>query len=488
MLKFVHIFQACSQDSCAVLAVMADVVRQLKITIPKLESVYHRQDNAGCYHCGATIVCARVIGEQYGVTIKRLDFSDPQGGKGPCDRKAATIKSHMRIHLNSGNDIETPTQMKDAILSSGGVSAVNVTVCESIAAPNMPSLKVEGVSLLNNIKYEDDGIRVWKAYGIGSGKLIKLQYPSVSELPTLTATQTHASTFTSVKPRRTNVPPHDKANDHQVDQDNLTDDNFTDPQEAIFACPEEGCTRMFLRHSSLQRHLDCGKHDRALERETLMDRASMAYAEKLEGHAPSVPEAVANTRPDSTLRVVKNLSMGWALKSSNARRSRFTASQKTYLTTKFKLGEQSGQKADPASVARAMVSAKDASGNRLFTSDDFLSASQIAGFFSRLSAKKTLRDEVEEFADDFQSTANEARIEELTNVAVHELQLGHPITYDVYNLCDMVARSKLKNFSVSFLKDICLFFNIDVTDISVHRKQPYMKKIQSLCLGCICQQ
>ena len=76
---------------------------------------------------------------------------------------------------------------------------------------------------------------------------------------------------------------------------------------------------MFLTHSSLQRHLDCGKHERALERETLMDRASMAYAEKLEGHAPSVPEAVASMRPDSTLRVIKNLSMGWALKSSTTR-------------------------------------------------------------------------------------------------------------------------------------------------------------------------
>ena len=96
-----------------------------------------------------------------------------------------------------------------------------------------------------------------------------------------------------------------------------------------------------------------------------------------------------------------------------------------------------------------MVSAKDASGNRLFTSDDFLSGSQIAGFFSRLSVKKTLH-EVEEFEDDFQSAANEARIEELTNVAVHELQLGHPITYDVR---DMVVRSKLNNFSVSVLKD-----------------------------------
>ena len=136
VLTFVHIFQACSQDSCAVLAVMADVIRQLKITIPKLGSVYYHQDNAGCYHCGATIVCARVIGERYGVTIKHLDFSDPQGGKGPCDRKAATVKSHMRIHLNSANDIETPTQMKDAIL------------CPPVECQRLTSLSANQLQLL----------------------------------------------------------------------------------------------------------------------------------------------------------------------------------------------------------------------------------------------------------------------------------------------------------------------------------------------------
>ena len=91
MLTFVHNFQAGSQDSCAVLAVMSDVLRQLKIIFPQLQFVYYRQDNTGCYHCGATIVCSRVIGEQYGVSIKRLNFSDPQGGKGPCNRKAVTI-------------------------------------------------------------------------------------------------------------------------------------------------------------------------------------------------------------------------------------------------------------------------------------------------------------------------------------------------------------------------------------------------------------
>ena len=81
MLTFAHIFKSCSQDSSAILAVMADVIRQLKI-------VYYRQDNAGCYHCRTTLVCAAALGHEEGVKTRRLDFSDPQGGKGVCDRKA----------------------------------------------------------------------------------------------------------------------------------------------------------------------------------------------------------------------------------------------------------------------------------------------------------------------------------------------------------------------------------------------------------------
>lgn len=69
-----------------------------------------------------------------------------------------------------------------------------------------------------------------------------------------------------------------------------------------------------------------------------------------------------------------------------------------------------------------MVIAKDASGNRLFTRDDFLSASQISGFFSRLSAKKILYEEVKQMAKNvFQIGADEVRIDELTNVPVQEL-------------------------------------------------------------------
>jgi len=41
MVTFIHIFQPCCQDSCAVLAVMADVQLQLKIQIPQSEFVYY---------------------------------------------------------------------------------------------------------------------------------------------------------------------------------------------------------------------------------------------------------------------------------------------------------------------------------------------------------------------------------------------------------------------------------------------------------------
>ena len=41
------------------------------------------------------IIC--IIDRQQGAAIWRLDFTDAQGGKEARDRKAATIKVHMRV-------------------------------------------------------------------------------------------------------------------------------------------------------------------------------------------------------------------------------------------------------------------------------------------------------------------------------------------------------------------------------------------------------
>ena len=87
---------------------MADVIQQLKSIMPSLTTVY--------YHCGHIIISSIKLGQKDGIVLKRLDFSDPQGGKCACDRKAVTIKSHMIVFPNSGNDIETPDVQSHGIL------------------------------------------------------------------------------------------------------------------------------------------------------------------------------------------------------------------------------------------------------------------------------------------------------------------------------------------------------------------------------------
>ena len=92
--------------------------------MPEVNSIYIRSDNAGCYHCAFSLLSVYHVAREHAFELKRFDFSDPQGEKGSCDRKAATIKSHMRTHLNSGHDIETASQMVTAIEAPGGISGV----------------------------------------------------------------------------------------------------------------------------------------------------------------------------------------------------------------------------------------------------------------------------------------------------------------------------------------------------------------------------
>ena len=112
--------------------------------------------------------------------MRRLDFSDPQGGKGACDRKGATIKAHIKVHLNEGHDVETASQMVDAMQSSGGVPGLSVRLCDRVVSTVL-QIKLDGVSTIANVEYSDTFIRVWKAYRMGPRKKIsvtKLNLPA----------------------------------------------------------------------------------------------------------------------------------------------------------------------------------------------------------------------------------------------------------------------------------------------------------------------
>ncbi len=137
--------------------------------------------------------------------------------------------------------------------------------------------------------------------------------------------------------------------------------------------------KIYERFSDLQyHHLDCGRHDRIAEQETLLDKAVLNYASKIEQQVEPLP----NMQPVHMLGSTTKLRMGWALKISSQRKH-FSQRQRDYLLARFKLGESSGKKEIAVLVAKGMVKTKDSDGSKD-------TSKQIFSFFNCLAAKKKL--------------------------------------------------------------------------------------------------
>ncbi|CAB3988102.1 SURP and G-patch domain-containing 1, partial [Paramuricea clavata] len=403
-----------------------------------------------------------------------MDFSDPQGGKGPCDRKAATVKNHLRSYLNSGNDISNAAQMKTAIESVGGVRSVRAVLCGPLTIPDAgPFGRWEGVSFINDIEFKDEHMKVWRAYGVGVGKEITYSNfqsktsPAAELMPSFSKLEDASDpnlTFCDVTPRHNVKKRTTEATAKSPDESSDTDDN-------LFTCSEVGCVKTFQRFSSLQSHLDIGKHKYALERETLLDKAMLRYAENLESGESAFDQIIESASGSSESLDVQPSPIGWALKSS-ASRCRLTKNQK-------KLARK-----------QTLTISRDIDGSSLFKSDEYLTSKQIASFFSRLSSKKSAPeanstsdnddddDEDDNDKDDDLSSVKEYH--RIRDEILNEISLNHPIIYDSYNICGMAATSKLPKFSIAMLQVICRYFELDISSVKQKRKKPYVDMLVNL--------
>ena len=271
-MTYIHVFEECNQNWFAVASILENTLKPLKTSYPSLKEAFLRSDNAGRYHCGYLILSLSDIGKHTGITISRYDFSDPQAGKDVCDRRIATVKSHMRRFINEGNDIKSASNMKSAIDSYGGVKG-----CKSAEAriqescQTMTKHSMTGILSLNNFSFKFTGLQVWKAYGIGPGKLIthaQLKRLGTPQEPTGMIIlkpfdeprQQRSCAITTVvegqggsagNTRQTTV------TENQPDPSLL---QLTKEPEVQFPCPEEGCIKTYQSFKSLQKHLDVGKH------------------------------------------------------------------------------------------------------------------------------------------------------------------------------------------------------------------------------------
>jgi hypothetical protein len=185
---FVHVFNTCTQNGRAIVSILRDVFHRLKEEDQSINRAYVRCDNAGCYHGAQTLLSVKKLQEDTNILISRFDFCEPQAGKGPCDRMAATIKGNVRRYVNEHNDCTTSGEF---VLAAKRVPYLSVFACEMLSCAAAQS-KVEwnGITRYNNVLFQFDstestppssrrttnsplpGLQVitWRAFDIGPGK------------------------------------------------------------------------------------------------------------------------------------------------------------------------------------------------------------------------------------------------------------------------------------------------------------------------------
>ncbi|EDO33434.1 predicted protein [Nematostella vectensis] len=470
---FVHIVENCSQDAMTVISIMEHTLREIKASTPGVSTAFYRQDNAGCYHNAAMITACRFMESRTGIKVERVDFSDPQGGKGPCDRKAATIKAHVRRYIAEGHDVTTAADLRHAILSHNGVPGVRVALVDaSSLRPLSSEAKIDGITKLNNFSLSDKGLTMWRAYDIGIGRTVPWQrLQATVELVSFESAFSPGG-FIAIKSRRIKPVELSVASglssvqtdcqSDEADDDDESEEEIEEESPKLFCCPVEGCIKAYHRHSSLEDHIQFGKCRIVEERYTLFDRAAIAYREKLlQGD-----ELQPTLEPVLQEKASNDLCLGWALKTAR-KATRFSEKQKAFLDEVFQKGIDTGHKLDPATAALEMRYAKDLTGKRRFQVDEFLSDSQVQSYFSRMASKRrkaldSTQSEGDSRDEDAKAADEQASYASARALILEECQLQHPIEYESINLCQLYEKGKLSTLNLVLLRQVSDFLDLDI--------------------------
>ncbi|KAK3754682.1 hypothetical protein QZH41_015381, partial [Actinostola sp. cb2023] len=377
-------------------------------------NIYIRSDEAGCYHNNNLIAALRDVSKRTRVTIGRLDHSEPQHGKDICDRILCPMKAAIRNFSNEGHDIVNARDMHTA-LDERPVKGTTAAVCSvNEAGKTIEFKKIEGFSKYHNFSFEKDGVRVWRCYGIGTGKLVP--YKRLILKPQGPTGMIVEEPFFDMRQSRVFNLGNPKA-DH-------------DKRQPLFSCTQPGCTESFVKFSDLELHLDVGEHS---PRSTSMyDKIRKDWANRcLTVHMDSSTPATCKETVDTSAEIAAEpkVSEGWALHKGRGGATQFSQAVKVYLTAKFNLGERTGRKCNPGQVVKDMRKARTVNNERMFTREECLTKTQVQGFFSRMantrkkSAAIGATDVVEE--DDFGECLVDEQLEQL-QLVMEEVGLATP--------------------------------------------------------------
>jgi Arf-GAP/Rho-GAP domain/ANK repeat/PH domain-containing protein 3 len=310
-------------------------------------------------------------------------------------------------------------------------------------------------------------LRVFKAHGIGPGKLIPWKSLFIKHQGPTNISLVEGHEFFKNVERKLPIR-HTGANVKESESE-------SDLEPSMFLCPENGCTGAFDSFSVLELHIDLGVHECNTKMYHLYDAVRLDWAKKfssIDAYDRTTPSLPTNVLVSSRRKKkLPSQKIGWALAKPRTGSSRFSDKVRKYLTTKFEVGEKTGRKADPNQVSLAMRNARNETNERLFKREEWLSKTQITGFFSRLASRQRSRglvasstkeqvqsdeNEIEDIEADIRENDRCMLIDRIND----EIGLKHPVTYDAYDLCDYYKRGNLDAFNVAMLKTILSHFEV----------------------------
>ena len=242
-------------------------------------------------------------------------FSEPQFGKDVCDRILCPMKGAIRRYCNEGHDILSARDMHSA-LRERPVKGSTAAVCEiNETVKDLEITKIQGMSAFHNFKYESNGLRVWKAFGVGPGKVlpwrdIYRRHQSATHLTVADGYQFFPALSRTIK----------------VDSRAPQPTESGDPNLAalIFECPDPSCSAAFTNiesvelHSCLERHSVADVRQVQEKDEGIFDKLRRDWVERFASltiDSSSVREDASISSQSTEKESRALLSTGWALQS-----------------------------------------------------------------------------------------------------------------------------------------------------------------------------
>ena len=306
---YAHLFDACKQDWFAVISIIENLLSTIKVAHFSISEAYLRSDEAGCYHNNSLIAALKDVGQRVGISVKRYDFSEAQHGKDVCDRILCPMKGSIRRFCNEGNDITTATEMRNALKErpvKGTTASVNVVNND---AKDLEVNKITGFSSYHSFRFEDDGVRAWKAYNIGDGKLILYEtWVAKPQGPTLL----------EVKEKQGFFDP----------KSNRVLKEFLSKSDNTYQCTEAGCSasfRSFSKIEDLVLHMEIGQHTYSTASGLLYDKLKLDWVSKFS--SLTLDEDDSRRVISSGKQGQSNLPMGWALHEPRSGGIRYTKAE-----------------------------------------------------------------------------------------------------------------------------------------------------------------